>query len=243
MSIALNKKKLLFALMCTLMMTMLMGMKTRAEEPENCKIIIGDSRVCSLICTLGLDESYIKTYESVEGAVWDAVLYKNGTWFIMCAQGGGYGKNGAYDRAAKRAIALYNSNDRFKNCLNVTFINMFAFNDLFVDYQDGRAASAYYLKNDVEYASMIYGCQKIYQFNAGPVDESGSTGWKYGITNDRVKAYNKYYVSTPAVNVVDFYTYLDTVGYKGAITDADGTGIHYDIATNMNIMNLLTVLN
>ena len=219
------------------------GIKTNAMENVRCKIIIGDSRTMGLIATLMNDKDATQLYDSFDGAVYDAIFLKGDTLLVMCSQGGGYYKNGAYERAGNRAVKLLQTEDILKNCSSYSLYDLFGFNDIFLEPDACKEAPGRYIAGDATLASRIHACQSVYHFNAGPVDEAGSSTWKYCVTNPMLMEYNQKFVGSSRVSVVDLYGYLCTEGYKGIITEADDAGIHYDNKTNNKIINLLLALN
>lgn len=232
----------LFTIIIVLILSFILKERDCAMENESVKVIIGDSRTMGLIVTLGKNEEYTKFCENVDGAVYDAIFYKDGTWLLICSQAGGYYKSGAYKRAANRAISLFNSNQFLKDCTNVSFFNLFAFNDLFLDPQNCRVAPSRYIEDDAKYAGYIRGCKNVYQFNAGPIDEEGYAEMFYGINNALLADYNSLFVGNNRVKVVDLYSYLYTQGYKGIVNEVDSTGIHYENDTNEKIIKLIECL-
>lgn len=217
--------------------------KASALENMKCKIIIGDSRTTGIIATISQDKDITHLYDYFEGSIYDAIYLKGDTLLVLCSQGGGYYKNGAYDRAAKRALKLLQSEDVLKNCSSYSFYNLFAFNDIFLEPASCKEAPGRYIKKDSEIVSQIRGCQSAYQFNAGPVDERGTSTWKYLVTNPMIAEYNQGFKSNSGVTVVDLNGYLYSSGYTGIVTPEDDAGIHYNDETNRKIVDLLLALN
>ena len=233
----------LITIILSLAFGIIMGNKAIAMENTKCKIVIGDSRTMGLIATLMNDKEAVQFYDSLEGAVYDAIFLKGDTLLVLCSQGGGYFKNGAYDRAGKRALTLLQNQELLKNCSSYSLYDLFGFNDLFLEPDNCRNAPGTYILKDAELASKIRGCKAVYHFNAGPVDEKGTSSWKYCITNPMIMDYNQGFKGNSRVSVIDLFNYLMTEGYTGIVTDVDDAGIHYVDATNEKIINLILALN
>lgn len=231
--------KLLFV--SVIFMAAIFFQKTDSYAMENtkCKVIIGDSRAMGLIATLDNSKEFIKIYDEFDGLREDSIYFKDDTLYLICSYPGGYYKNGAYDKTAKKALKIIREQDILKNCLSYSFINMFSFNDCFLEYESSKYAPAAYIERDAYYAEQIHGCSSVYQFNAGPVDERGEVYSTYGFYNALVEDYNQRFTGNNKVTVVDLYGYLKNNGYNASKYDV---GIHYDDKTNMSIINLLVVL-
>ncbi len=242
-----NSKKVFRLILITFLLTcslsMMMGARANAMENAKCKIVIGDSRTMGLIATLMKDKEAVQVYDSLEGAVYDAIFVKGDTILVLCSQGGGYYKNGAYDRAGKRALALLQNQQILKDCASYSLYDLFGFNDLFLEPDNCKNAPGTYIVKDAELANRIRGCKAVYHFNAGPVDEAGTSSWKYCITNPMIMQYNQGFKGSSRVSMIDLYNYLVTEGYTGIVTEEDDAGIHYVDATNNKIINLILALN
>lgn len=241
------KKRLIRRVAVCLLITIgMIGMsatlEANATEGINCKIIIGDSRTTGIIFTLRNDKNAVEIYSKEKDAAFDSIFVKDNTILVLCSQGGGSYRNGACDRTFSRALELLRTQDVLKNCSGYSFYNLFGFNDVFLDPMNCSNSPGAYILRDKEYADKIGKCMSVYQFNAGPIDESGTASWKYCVTNALVAQYNQGFVGNSRVSVVDLNGYLYKEGYKGSFTEDDDSGIHYDSNTSKKIINLLMTL-
>lgn len=211
----------------------------KAMENVNCKIIIGDSRTAGIIFALENDKNAVELYSNVNGASFESIFLKDNTLLLICAQSGGYYRDGACDRTFERAKKLMASQDILKNCASYSFYNLFGFNDVFLEPYNCVNAPGAYVTKDADFASRL-GCLNAYQFNAGPVDEKGAI--LYGMTNATLAQYNQGFVSNSNVSVIDLYSYLCRQGYKASYSEADNSGIHYDEKTTNKIIGLIMSL-
>lgn len=206
-------------------------------------VVLGDSRCCGLIVTLLDDKDAVCLYDFLESPRCDGVFLKDGKLLIICSESGGYYRSGAYNRTMERAIKLANRYANEYNVSSYATANLFAFNDLFLDGESSAiTAPSNYVRLDKELRYKIKNCSKVYQFNAGPVSETGSVYMNGGPSNALIANYNSGFNGTDYVSVVDLYGYLMSVGYDALDNDVDDTGIHYDHATNKKIIDLIYTL-
>ena len=259
-----NKKSLLkltigmaFFAMALFAMVSLCGIKANAAEAtapivnpnpvvapgDRCVIIIGDSRTCSLNCTLygvGPEKCYLFTEERKKN-INNAVFKYNNVWYVITGEGGGSLSRGSYDNALKRATTIIEGIPGLSSCSSYSVVNLFAVNDLYYNKKKYTSYPATYLQKDASLLTNYKYCNSVYQFNAGPVDPNGKAS-KAGMTNELINTYNAGFVSTDQVMCVDLNSYLTQAGYTAIIDKTDNSGIHYDPETNIKIFNLIQVL-
>ena len=211
--------------------------KTSSKKNSPCDVvlILGDSRACSLIKALWDNDDYESLYYYADrtNAI-DAICRKGNRMIVICAEPGGSIKSGAVDRAVGRLTNLLNNNENLQNQKSYTFFNMFGLNDCLLD----GVSNSGYIAYDTKLIGLLPFCTHIYQLNAGPVSKNSEP-----VPDDELNAmiykYNQSFKNTAGVTVVDLYDYLMTSGYHTEFSQIDVSGLHYDAATNVKIMNYI----
>ena len=205
------------------------------NTPCDVILILGDSRACSLIKALWDNNDYESLYYYADrtNAI-DAICRKGNRMIVICAEPGGSIKSGAVDRAVVRLNSLLNNNANLQNQKSYTFFNMFGLNDCLLD---GVTKSGY-VSYDTKLIGLLPYCNHVYQLNAGPVSKN-SEPVPDDELNTMIDRYNQTFKTTPAVTVVDLYTFLMTSGYHTEFSQIDVSGLHYDATTNVKIMNYI----
>ena len=84
----------------------------------------------------------------------------------------------------------------------------------------------------------------MYHLNAGPITEDGYFYLENDLTNETIEKYNEQFCDTLNVQVVDLYSYLMTTGFD-TVDDSENdfpkTGMHYDMSTDITIINMLKI--
>ena len=220
------------------------GMKPY-DDGERCIVIIGDSRVCGLLCTLMRNEDIetVKTYVSGGGKYMSGKFRDGDNWIVLSGEMSGRLSRDSYDRSVGTVKDIISHDVTLGNIDNYTFINMYGINDLYHNQSGASVYPARYLAKDEDiYENFAY-CDVAYQFNTGPIDERGIVA-KRGFHNSAIEAYNQGFVSSDNVTVIDLYTYLIENDFNGIITVEanDNTGLHYDDPTNQRIYELILSL-
>ena len=205
------------------------------KPSANCFIIFGDSRSCSLACTLITDKTWKKIYVSNNYPYSDIVAVKDNTMIVICAEAGGYYDNGAYNRAYSRFNRINNVTTGIANSAVHYYCNLFGVNDVMIAR---RNSTSDYLRMNEAIRSANRNAEVFYQFTAGPIDEVGTAE----LTNEEIEKFNSHYKNTKRCAIIDLYAYLADSGYKAAITAEDTTGLHYDTDTNYKILGLILSL-
>ena len=201
----------------------------------DCILILGDSRACSLIKALWDSDDYESLYYYADrtNAI-DAICQKGNRMIVICAEPGGSIASGAVERAAGRMLSLLNSNANLRNQKSYTFFNMFGLNDCILD----KASASGYLSFDSNLIGNLPYCTHVYQLNAGPVCQNMNPV-PDDAANAIIEKYNKGFKNTNDVTIVDLYTFLTTSGYHTEFSQIDVSGLHYDAATNVKIINYI----
>lgn len=222
----------------------LQGMKPHSDD-EKCYIIIGDSRVCGLLCTLMRMEEVeaIATYVKGDGIYMSGKFRADNKWFVLSGEMSGRLSRDSYDRSVTTVRELIGGDVKLCNMGDYTFINMYGINDLYHNQNNASGYPSRYIEKDTDIFDNFEYCDRVYQFNTGPVDERGIV-YKRGFVNEYIEAYNQGFVSTDKVTVVDLYSYLKENSYNGILVleTTDSTGLHYDDPTNKGIYQLITSL-
>ena len=245
----------------TFILTLLIGMDVHAEpgttttpgtitapvpvvkNSDKCVIVIGDSRTCSLNCTLfGIaPEKCYKFTEDRKNGVNNAVFKYDNIWYVISGEGGGCQSKGSYDKALLRCSQIVEEMPQLMACGSYSVVNLFAINDLYYNRKKYSTYPVSYLSKDAMLLTGYPYCDRVFQFNAGPVDPNGKAA-KSGLTNELINQYNAGFVSNNLVTCVDLNTYLNNAGFTAIIDKNDNSGIHYDHDTNIKIFNLIQVM-
>lgn len=202
------------------------------KPSTNCFIVFGDSRSCSLACTLITDKTWKKIYVSNNYPYSDIVAVKDNTMMVICAEAGGYYDNGAYNRAYSRFNRINNATTGIVNSAVHYYCNLFGVNDVMIAK---RNSTSDYLRMNEAIRSANKNAEVFYQFTAGPIDETGTAE----LTNAEIEKFNSHYKNTKRCAIIDLYAYLADSGFKAAITAEDTTGLHYNTDTNYKILGLI----
>lgn len=221
------------------------GMKPY-DDGERCIVIIGDSRVCGLLCTLMRNEEVqtVETYVEGNGKYMSGKFRDDDRWIVLSGEMSGRLSRDSYDRSVNTVNKLISRDATLSHVENYIFINMYGINDLYHNQNNASGYPAKYIAKDTDIYNNFRYADKVYQFNSGPVDERGIV-YKRGFVNEYIEEYNKGFVSTDDVTVVDLYTYLREHFYNGIIVweGNDNTGLHYDDRTNNDIYDLIMKLS
>lgn len=205
---------------------------------DKCVLIIGDSRACSLSRTLNEKLGFKLLYAQNYDKVTQVVLQKGKTTIAICGEGGGSIKKGSFDRAVDAMNDLIINNEQIKNRNCFYYIDMFGVNDI----NENPKAPVAYMKRDEEIKENIPRIVKMYHLNAGPITEDGYFYLENDLTNETIEKYNEQFCDTLNVQVVDLYSYLMTTGFD-TVDDSENdfpkTGMHYDMSTDITIINML----
>ena len=212
--------------------------KDEAFPIKKCVLMIGDSRTCGLIATIAKNPEYQKLYQYSKDKVYDAIYMRGDTVFVFCAEGGGRFCEGAYTRSVDRLLKIVKTNEIVKNTPEYVAINMYGYNDLKVPAEDFTWPQMYIASDENLKAELGPKCKRFYQFNSGPINEGGLAFLVDGINNNWIKQYNKSFVRTRNIVVIDFYGYLIRNGYASN-NEEDAEGVHYDYDTNLKIWRLI----
>ena len=210
------------------------------KSTDKCIIVIGDSRTVSIICTLygvSPDKCYSFTEERAK-SITNAVFKYDNTWYVMSGQGGGCLSKNSYDNALARTKSIIEGMPSLAGCSSYSVVNLFAINDVYYDKNGYSKYPGMYLSKDAKLLTDYKYCNKVYQFNAGPVDPNGKAS-KKGVTNELINKYNSGFVSNGLVTCVDLNAYLVNSGYTAIVDKTDNSGLHYDPVTNVKIFNLI----
>lgn len=208
---------------------------------NKCILIIGDSRAVSLSRTLNDYLGYTLMYAQPDGQVTEVILQKGKSVIAICAEGGGSYKKGSFNRAVAGMNNLLLSNELLQNRNGYYYIDMFGVNDI----NESPTAPVTYMKKDVEIAKNIPGIIMMYHLNAGPITEDGYFYQEKDLSNEEIAEYNTQFETNENVQVVDLFSYLMMNGFD-TVYDAENnhpkTGMHYDVSTDIEIIELIRSL-
>lgn len=206
-----------------------------ATEPTTIGII-GDSRTCSLIVTLCQDKTWEKIYMNVDydNNISNAAFKKGKYVIALCGEAKGYYQAGSADRTLTGLISLFESNKELKTGCKIQVVDLFGINDAWM--RDKKAPASYMLF-DSQIKGAMGRCDSVYHCTAGPINKEG-TVWP-GCNNNDIKKFNAGFVPNEDVDVLDLFSYLLNSGYEAPISDIDPTGLHYDMATDVKVLNYI----
>ncbi len=217
------------------------GMKAY-DDGERCLIIIGDSRVCGLLCSFMRTDDIETVSTSVSGGgKYMSGIFKDGDlWMVLSGEMSGRLSRDSYDNSVKTVKNIISHDVGLGHIKNYTFVNMYGINDLYHNLSGAmNYPSRYMAKNKDIYNNFDY-CDRAFQLNVGPIDERGIV-YKRGFRNQYIETYNTGFVSDDEVTVIDLYDFLISNGFNGIldVETTDHTGLHYDDPTNLAIYGMI----
>lgn len=242
---------LIFLLICTLkyMGTMgaccetINGTSVIDNSQTKCVIVLGDSRTCGIIIDLQKDTSWEPLYLYSKDTSYEAVFKKGNIMLVLCARAGAKIVDETYEDCMECMYKLLGTESHIQGCKSYSFFNYFGINDCVFTSEHEKYPPMYVYYDQVIYEKLGY-LNKVYQINCGPIDPNGSLNKMMPGINSGVKAYNKFFKRDGNVRILDLYSYLSKNGYatNDIIDDKKNnmpSGLHYDTATNMKVLNYI----
>jgi len=215
---------------------------TGSDDTKRCVIVIGDSRVCGLLCTL-MKTSYIETINTDvnnNGMLMSGLFRVGNTWLVMSGEMSGRLSLNSYDNSVTTVKNIIESKSELKDADKYIFINMYGINDLYHNQTNASVYPEKYMVKNENIVNELNYCDRIYQFTSGPIDNRGIV-YERGFRNEYIEKYNELFKSSENVEVIDQYTYLVSNGYNGILDGevTDHSGLHYDDPTNRSVYRLI----
>ena len=217
------------------------GMKAY-DDGVRCLIVIGDSRVCGLLCTLmrSDDIETVSTFVKDNGKYMSGIFRDDNLWLVLSGEMSGRLSRDSYDNSVKTVKNIISHDVGLGHIKNYTFVNMYGINDLYHNPSNAMNYPPRYMAKNKDIANSFDYCGRFFQLNIGPIDERGIV-YKRGFRNQYIETYNTGFVTDEDVTVIDLYGFLTSNGYNAIldIETTDHTGLHYDDPTNFDIYDMI----